>query len=124
VTKHPIYDLFRNSPPSRERKTTQTCAYWKGYDNVPIKYVAGSVTWWAYKAGRDNATADNRFMTLLDGTIVRKGDKVRAEGEGTGLRVCTVLEIMKGTGVDKAVLTAPIPFGTVIRSRYQIKKLQ
>lgn len=61
-------------------------------------------------------------MTLQDGTIVRVGDKVRATGEGTtGLRICTVLEILKGCGVDKAILTAPDPFGTVIRTRYQIK---
>lgn len=66
----------------------------------------------------------NRFMTLLDGTIVHKGDKVRAKGEGCGMRVCTVLEVMKGAGVDKAVLTAPTPFGTIIRTRYQIKKLR
>lgn len=60
-------------------------------------------------------------MTLLDGTIVRAGDKVRAKGEATGWRVCRVLEVLKGGGVAKAILTAPTPFGTVIRSRYQIK---
>jgi|HubBroStandDraft_2_1064218.scaffolds.fasta_scaffold65465_3 hypothetical protein len=62
-------------------------------------------------------------MTLLDGTVVREGDKVRAIGGGGGrYRVCTVLEIIKGCGVDKAMLTAPDPFGTVIRTRYQIKR--
>lgn len=69
-------------------------------------------------------------MTLLDGTEVREGDKVRAKGEDGRLRICTVLTILKGGGVDKAILTAQVPkhfwktgaiFGTVIRSRYQIK---
>ena len=61
-------------------------------------------------------------MTLLDGTVVRAGDKVRAiGGGGRRYRVCTVLEILPGVGVDKALLTAPDPFGTVIRTRYQIK---
>jgi hypothetical protein len=60
-------------------------------------------------------------MTLQDGTIVRNGDKVRAHGEDNRLRICTVLEVIKGCGVDKAILTAPAPFGTVIRTRYQIK---
>ena len=70
-------------------------------------------------------------ITLQDGTVVRKGDKVRAIGECGGLRVCVVLEILKGCGVDKAILTAgkgwtttnlsAAPFGTVIRTRYQIK---
>jgi hypothetical protein len=63
-------------------------------------------------------------LTLQNGTVVRVGDKVRAKGEGTGWRVCTVLEILKGCGIDKAILTAPDPFGTVIRSRYQIKPLR
>jgi hypothetical protein len=62
-------------------------------------------------------------MTLLDGTVVREGDKVYAIGGGGGRpRVCKVLEILKGCGVDKAILTAPDPFGTVIRTRYQIKR--
>lgn len=65
-----------------------------------------------------------KCITLLDGTEVHEGDKVRAQGEATGWRVCQVLEILKGCGVDKAVLTAPTPFGTVIRSRYQIKAYQ
>lgn len=60
-------------------------------------------------------------ITLLDGTVLRPGDKCRAQGGGTGWRVCTVLDIVQGTGVEKAFLTAPDPFGTVIRSRYQIK---
>jgi hypothetical protein len=62
-----------------------------------------------------------RIMALQDGTIVRVGDRVRARGEATGLRVCRVVDILKGCGVDKAILTAPTPFGTVIRTRYQIK---
>ena len=65
--------------------------------------------------------SQERVMTLLDGTEVRAGDKVRAIGEAGGLRVCSVLEILRG-GVDKALLTAPLPFGTVIRTRYQIKR--
>ena len=62
-------------------------------------------------------------MTLQDGTVVRDGDKVRARlGEGDdGWRVCTILEVLKDGGVDKAILTAPDLFGTVIRTRYQIK---
>jgi len=69
-------------------------------------------------------------ITLLDGTIVHEGDKVRAKGEDGRLRICTVLSILRGGGVDKAILTARVPkrlwktgaiFGTVIRSRYQIK---
>ena len=61
-------------------------------------------------------------MTLQDGTIVRNGDKVRAiGGGGGGYQVCKVLEVLKGCGVDKAVLTARDPFGTVIRTRYQIR---
>lgn len=64
---------------------------------------------------------NNAEMTLQDGTIVRAGDKVKARGENCGMRVCTVIEILRGTGIDKAVLTAPTPFGTVIRSRHQIR---
>ena len=60
-------------------------------------------------------------MTLQNGTVVCEGDKVRARGEDGSLRVCTVLEVLRGGGVDKALLTAPTPFGTVIRTRYQIK---
>jgi hypothetical protein len=63
-------------------------------------------------------------MTLLDGTVVREGDKVRAQGECPGWRVCTVIVILHGGGVEKAIVTAKGGkhcFGTVIRSRYQIK---
>ena len=60
-------------------------------------------------------------MMLLDGTIVRVGDKVRAQGEATGWRVCKVLEILRSGGVDKALLTANTPFGTVIRRLNHIK---
>lgn len=61
-------------------------------------------------------------MTLQDGTVIRDGDKVRAVGGGgRRLQVCIVLEVLRGGGVDKAILTAPDPFGTVIRSRYQIR---
>jgi hypothetical protein len=70
----------------------------------------------------------NRIMTLPDGTTVKEGDKVRARGEDGRWHVCVVLEIFKGTGVDKALLTAGrkytgrlSDFGTVIRTRYQIE---
>jgi hypothetical protein len=60
-------------------------------------------------------------MTLQDGTIVRDGDTVLAKGEDGRWRACKVLEVLKGCGVDKAIVTAPSPFGTVIRTRYGIK---
>ena len=63
----------------------------------------------------------DRTLTLVDGTVVREGGKVRARGENGYLRVATVLTIFKGVGIDKAILTAGNGFGTVIRSRYQIK---
>lgn len=70
----------------------------------------------------EDRVATMRTMTLLDGTQVKVGDTVRAKGEGCGrYRNCKVLEIFRGGGVDRAIVTAPIPFGTVIRSRYQIK---
>ena len=60
-------------------------------------------------------------MTLLDGTVVRVGDKVRAKPVRAkpSWRVCEVLEIFRGVGVQKALLSTPS--GTIIRSRYQIK---
>src|ERR1700704_1486354 len=71
------------------------------------------------------------FMTLQDGTPLRVGDKARARGEDGRLRICVVLEILRGGGVDKALLTAGkkytgrvSDFGTVIRTRYQIKALK
>lgn len=64
-----------------------------------------------------------RVMTLLDGTEIREGSRVRAKGEDGRLRTCKVVEVLKGGGVDKVLLTAPTPFGTVIRSRYQVKKV-
>lgn len=68
-------------------------------------------------------------LTLLDGTVVRVGDTVRAKGEDGHERCCKVLEILKGCGVDKAILTVhptvrqpkSAHFVTVIRTRYQIK---
>ena len=60
----------------------------------------------------------NQTLTLPDGTVVKIGDKVRARGEGTGWRVCKVLNIHDG----RALLTAPTPFGTVSRSRHEIKR--
>jgi hypothetical protein len=77
----------------------------------------------------------DRVMTLQDGTEVREGDKVCAQGEDGVWRRCFVLEILGGTGVDKAILTSRLDddrwikskhgvFGTVIRSRYQIRALK
>lgn len=57
-----------------------------------------------------------RTMTLDDGTRIREGDKVRAEGESAGRRVCKVLTIDHGY----ALLTAPTPFGTVWRRATEI----
>lgn len=69
----------------------------------------------------NECAGDQLTLTLTDGTTVLNGDKVRAQGEDGRWRVCRVLEILKGGGVDRAILTAPVPFGTVIRGRYQIR---
>jgi hypothetical protein len=50
---HPIYVLFRKNPP-QGRGTTQSAAYWAGWEGNKRKYVPFSITWWAAKAGRDN----------------------------------------------------------------------
>lgn len=57
VEPHPIYNLFRKQPPIG-KGTTQSAAYWQGYERGEQgkrKFVVYSVTWWAAKAGRDNA---------------------------------------------------------------------
>lgn len=65
-------------------------------------------------------------MTLLDGTRLQAGDacRVRAErgeGGGKGWRVCKIVSVLSG-GVDKAIVTAPSPFGTVIVGRYDVRR--
>lgn len=74
----------------------------------------------------------SRTMRLLDGTEVREGDKVRAQGEDGSWQTCEVLEIFRIAGGQGAMLTRrspifkPLPkhwFGTVIRARYQIRSL-
>lgn len=61
-------------------------------------------------------------ITLVDGTIIHEGDKVRTQGQFGGRpRVAKLIEIFSGGGVAKGLVTMPFPFGTVIRTRYQIK---
>lgn len=62
-------------------------------------------------------------LTLLDGTIVRVGDKVLARITHKGYRVCHVLEILKGCGVDKAILNTSHA-GQVICTRYQMRRYE
>ncbi len=58
-------------------------------------------------------------MTLLDGTEVKVGDIVLAKIGRGPWRNCEVLELLKGGGVDRAILAGPA--GNIIRSRYRIK---
>lgn len=61
-------------------------------------------------------------MTLQDGSVIRVGDRVRAQCEDGRWRVCGVQEIRDGPeGVEQVVLAAPGPFGTVVRAGYQVR---
>lgn len=57
-------------------------------------------------------------MTLLDGTEIKAGETVRIKNAGRWVNA-TVLEEIKGVGVEKAVVELQ---GTkLVRSRYQIR---
>lgn len=63
---------------------------------------------------KDNAEP---YITLQDGTIVKSGDTVMVLNRLRRWTLATVKEILKGGGVDKAILGEP--FG--IKTRYQMK---
>ena len=57
-TPHPIYTLYRKTPPTERRGVTVIVAYWHGWDGVDARFVRGSAAWWAMKAGRDNRKSE------------------------------------------------------------------
>lgn len=56
-------------------------------------------------------------LTISDGSEIHVGDTVKAKGEATEYRLCTVVSIYR----NEAMLTAPTPFGTVWRNAKEIR---
>lgn len=57
VPKEGLYDMYRESPPDRNRGASHVAAYWDGYEGRPCKFVRTSYGAAAWRAGRDNRKA-------------------------------------------------------------------